>query len=248
MSNVLERGEIFFFYRPRVDAEAADELEDVQRFFFVLEPSQSKRFRRIVVGRKRLPDPETHEREWAFVAEVADDPEQIRDDIEAKTYETKTRGTRTQPAARPAGEGRYSIVDHDGHTHLAYVLELPQEPGEVQRAFGIEKEASYVVAVRNPDAPAPPGVGLAPHRRAAFPKEVLDRFGRRRFVPLIPPSLLDYEGAEIVLIGAARDVSAELGIELDADRERLETADIFRDLRLPPEALPVEPLVEGRWQ
>jgi len=158
------------------------------------------------------------------------------------------RGTRVQPEARPAGEAGYAIVDHDGHTHLAYALELPREPGDVQRELRIEREASYVVAVRNPEAPAPPGAGLTPRERAEFPREFLDRFGGRRFIPLDPPSLLDYEGAEIVLIGAAEDAEAELGIDLDAERERLEDADIFQDLRLRARELPTEPLEQGKWR
>jgi hypothetical protein len=32
--------------------------------------------------------------------------------------------------ARPVGEGKYAIVDHNNHTELAFVLELPKELGE----------------------------------------------------------------------------------------------------------------------
>jgi hypothetical protein len=44
----------------------------LQRLLLVLKPDGARRYRRIIVGRKRLPDPASHEREWAFVAEVAD--------------------------------------------------------------------------------------------------------------------------------------------------------------------------------
>jgi hypothetical protein len=60
------------------------------------------------------------------------------------------------------------------------------------------------------------------------------------------PELLDYEGAELVLIGARKDVEAELGISLDPEHERLEEAAIFRALRVRPGEVPVEPLSEGR--
>src|SRR4051794_39792493 len=129
MSRVVERGDIFFFYRPRMDAREVDELADVQRFFLNLKPDGRRRYRLIVAGQKRLPDPSRHERVWAFVAEVATRPTEVREDLERRTYETTTRGIRVEQEARPAGEGRYAIVDHDGHTHLAYVLELPAEPG-----------------------------------------------------------------------------------------------------------------------
>jgi hypothetical protein len=245
MSTVLETGDLFFFYRPRVDVEAVRSLDDVQRFFLVMKPDGINRFRRIVVGPKRLPDPERHERFWAFVAEVAESPDELRDDIERATYETRTRGMRVQPEARPAGEGRYALVDHERHTHLAYVLELPRVPGAAQSLFGIEHEASYVIAVRNPDAPAPPGAGLDPRQRARYPEELKERFRGRRFVAVEVPRLLDYEGAEIVLIGASEDVGGELGIELDTEDERVAEADIFDRLRITPAELPTEPLERG---
>jgi hypothetical protein len=248
MSTVLERGDVFFFYRPRVDATEVDELEDVQRFFFVLKPDRKRRYREIVVGRKRLPDPAAHEREWAFVARVVDDADEMRGELEAKAYETKTRGVRVEPQARPAGEARYAIVDHDGHTHFAYALELPPEPGEVQRTFRIEREASHVVAARNPDAPAPEGAGLPERERPTLPPELMERFGRRRFAPLDPPELLDYVHVEIVLIGASEHAGDELGIDLDAEQEQVENADVFRKLRLRPDDVPLEPLVRGDWR
>jgi hypothetical protein len=246
VSRVLEQGDVFFFYRPRVGAEEVRSLEDVQRFFLVLSPDGRALFRRLIVGRKRLPDVHEHERAWAFVAEVAEDPEAFRGELERLEYETRTRGSRVQPEARAAGEGRYAIVGHDGHTHLAYVLELPREPGPAQRIFRIEREASYIVAVRNPDAAAPPGTGLPPPRRPAYPDELRARFGDRRFTAVDPPELLDYEGAEVVIIGASVDAHAELGIELEPETQCLDEADVFRALRLRPGALPAEPLEQGR--
>lgn len=245
MSRILERGDLFFFYRPRVGEEEVHDLRDVQRLFLVLNPDGTHRFRRIVVGRKRLPDPRRHERVWAFVAQVADRPEMVRDELERKAYATRTRGTRILPEARPAGEARYAIVDHGGHTHLGYVLELPHQPGDAQDELGILREASLVIAVRNPDAPAPPGAGLAPHRRAQFPPELRERFRGRRWAPVDPPEFLDHEGAELELIGAAIDAERELGIPFDASAGPPESADLFRDLRLAPGDLPVDPLERG---
>jgi hypothetical protein len=245
VSRILEAGDLLFFYRPRVGVERVSSLADVQRFFLVLEPEGTSGFRRLVVGRKRLPDIGAHEREWAFVAEVADRPEALRDEVERRVYETRTAGRRVQPEARAVGEARYAIVDHDGHTHLAYVLELPREPGEAQRTFHIAREASYVVAVGNPDAPAPPGLGLPRERRPDLPPELRARFGTRRFAPLDPPALLDHVGVEIVLIGAADDVADELGIELDAEAERLDRSDLFEKLRLARSGVPAAPLRTG---
>jgi hypothetical protein len=247
-STILERGDVFFFYRPRVEADDVDDLDEVQRFLVILKPDGRGLYRLIVIGRKRLPVTEQHERAWAFVAKVSEDPDELRAELEPAQYETKTRSTRVEPAARAAGEGRYALVAHDGHTHLAYTLELPPTSGAVQRELNIEQAASYIVSAKNPDAPAPPGRGLAQHRKAALPEELRKRFGNRRFVAVEPPDLLDHEGLELVLIGASADIAGELGIELDAERERLETADLLEQLRLQPEQLPTDPTRSGEWR
>jgi hypothetical protein len=247
MVKSLERGHIFFFYRPRVNRETVEGPEDVQRLSLVLLPRRRRVVRRLILGRKRLPEPEAHERFWGFVDEVADRPEDIEDQLDHEQYQTATRGLRTQPAARPAGEGVYGIVRHDDHTHLAYQLELPRRPGEVQRELNIEPEASHIIAVKNPEAPSPPGLGN-PHRQVALPQALRERFAGRRFIAVDPPSLLDVAGIEFVLIGAAKDVDAELGIDLKPEGESLERADIFRQLKLEPEEHPVEPLLKGKWR
>src|SRR5690349_223915 len=89
MTAILERGDVCFFYRPRVDREAPEGAGDVQRFLLVLEPDGQQRYRVIVVGRKHLPDAERHERAWALVAEVGRRSE-LADELGPKTYHTKT--------------------------------------------------------------------------------------------------------------------------------------------------------------
>jgi hypothetical protein len=37
-STILEQGDIFFFYRPKVKSEKVESIEDVRRFFMVLAP------------------------------------------------------------------------------------------------------------------------------------------------------------------------------------------------------------------
>jgi hypothetical protein len=244
VSSELERGDIFFFYRPRVGMDEVRSLADVQRLFLVLHPQGSSHVREIVVGTKRLPDVARHERAWAFVARVSSRAD-FREELERRTYQTKTRGERVQPEARPAGEGRYMIVDHGGHTHLAYALELPSEPGEAQRTLRINGEASYIVAVRNPEAPAPPGMD-PPARAPDLPEWLRSRFGGRRFAQLDTTEWLEHEGVELVLIGAAAAAARELGIELDAEAESVHDADLFETLRLKPEDLPVEPMRSGK--
>ena len=237
MTRVLERGDVFFFFKPRIGATAVRSLDDVARFFFILDRDGMGAERMVIVGRKRLPDLDSHERAWSLVTEVADRPEKLRDRVRSRVYQTKTRGLRVEPAAQPVGEGRYLLADHDGHSHFAYELELPPEPGEVQQMFGVHRDASFVIALRNPDAPAPPGTGLPRSRRAYLPPEVKERFRGRRWLAIDDASLLDYSGVELVLIGARRDAEDELGIELDTEAETVASSELLHELDVRPDVL-----------
>lgn len=47
------------------------------------------------------------------------------------------------------GAGVYEIVDRGGRrTSFAYKLEIPQEPGEVQKELQIRQEASYTLSIK----------------------------------------------------------------------------------------------------
>jgi hypothetical protein len=240
-ADVVERGDIFFLYRPRVNEDDPSGLSDVQRFFMVLRPDRGK-IRLLVVGRKRLPDPGRHERNWGFVAKVAQAPAAIEQDLREETYETKTRGERRQPAARPAGEGRYAVALIDGQMHLAYVLERPEQPAEVQRAFRIAPEASFALSVNNPEADSPPGTGLGERQEADYPERLQREFRGRRF-DREDVRLLDAEGAEFILVGTRTDPEAAYRVDLDAGRH----ADILRELQMAKSRHPIRPLFEGKW-
>lgn len=245
-TEVLEEGDIFFLYRPRVEEEDPSKLGDIQRFFMVLRPRGGKHTRLIAVGRKRLPEVGRHERNWGFVALVTDNERKVERDLREETYETETRGERRQPAARPAGEGVYVISLEDGQMHLSYELELPESPGEVQDALRIRNKASYVLSVKNPERGAPPNVGLAERQKADYPDKLQDIFRGRRFARE-DVRLLDYEGAEILLVGARTDPGRAYGIELEAEEEEPGSADTFRKLHMAKSRHPVKPLLTGQW-
>jgi hypothetical protein len=250
MTKVLEGGDIFFAYRPKIDKQIAKSIDDVQRLYMILHPRGKPLYRLIIIGEKRLPSVNGggDRKTWGFVAKFAERANDVEDELDPERYETKTRGVRQVPAARPAGEGIYAIVSHERHTHLAYVLELPPEPGEVQGALNIVKEGSYIIAIKNPETPAAPGTGLDETRRARFPKNLLERFAARRFIPADPPDFLDYEWAEIILVGARKDIFAELGLELTPENETEATAEIFSDLKMERSLHPLKPLFEGKWE
>lgn len=223
---IIEKGDIFFFYRPRVEQDEAEGLQDIQRFFMVLKPEGGP-FRIAVLGRKRLPDADRHERLWGFIDRVVNGGSEVEAELKEQHYTTKTRGERTLPAARPAGEGVYALIRRGRNLYLTYELELPERPGEVQQELNIERQGAYILAIRNPEKPSPPQAGLPDRDEAHYPKSRQREFRGRRFAGE-DPHLLDYEGAEFVLIGARTDPERAYDLDIRAEHETAENADIFR--------------------
>jgi hypothetical protein len=247
MTKILERGDIFFLYRPKLNAISVHSLGDIQRFYTVLKPDAKNLFRRIIIGRKRLTDIQKHERTWGFVDLVTRSAEQLDEELDPQRYLTKTRGERLEPAGRPAGEGVYLIACHENHTHIAYALELPKTPGEAQQQLNIRKQASIIVTVKNPDADSPPRADLPPSRKPDYSASLKRKFSNKRFVDLDPPDFLNYPGTELILIGASANAASELGIQLHPRRKRKESAATFTELKLEPNLHPTEPLMAGKW-
>jgi hypothetical protein len=229
MANIVERGRIYFFYRPRVQHTQAKGFQDVQRLQMILSSTEQKLYRIVIIGHKQMPNPAEAGRAkfWGYVERVSRDPDPIKQELSGEIYQTKTRGERYQPASRPAGEGLYAFVDHGPHMHFIYELELPKKIGPVQRDLNIEREASYIMAIKDPDI--------------AWPPEDV------RFAAMKDPAALNQEGMEIVLISASSDVSRELGIDMPHDEQDLESSHLFEDLRLHEADHPTEPLIHGVW-
>ncbi|MFW5703727.1 MAG: hypothetical protein ACOCXQ_02745 [Patescibacteria group bacterium] len=246
----LEQGQVYFFYKPKVETEDVSSMNEVQRLYMVLHPYNENRYRLLVLGQKKLPKVEEHQNYWAFVSRVLRDPDKLREDLKPESHKTKTRGVQHRGVARPAGEGVYGIVTHGDHTHLVYDMELPNNEEtnrRVQKAFRIREKGSYVISVKNPEKPANKSVGLSGDKQASYPKKLQERFEDRKFISVNPPDFLNHEYAELVLVGAAGDYTKELGIELNTEEESLNTADVFEDLRISREHYPLEPLFHGTW-
>jgi len=259
-SIILERGQIYFFYSPKVDHQEAHSIDDVSKMFVLLtpksfregEPEPAKQNHRLLVmGRKKLPETQSRERYFGFVARVTPDIEQIvKGYFRKDTYHTDTKGDRVYAGARPAGRGVYAIVAHGTHCHLAYVLELPQHVGDVQKALNITPEGSYIVEVKNPTKPARGNQrGLTPEKAAHYPPALMEEFQNRRYARL-KPDFLDFEGAELMFVGASDNLVEELGkageeLEEDerVDAKKLSDAQLFEELRMGKEDHPPEPLL-----
>jgi Protein of unknown function (DUF2795) len=249
---LIEHGDIFFFYRPKIDTEEVKDIESVQRFYMVTSPENSHLHRIFLIGQKQLPEiiegkSNSEERNWALNILSSSNAEEIRIEFLPAEYQTETRGSRRIGAAVPVGEGKYSIVEHEGHSELAYILELPEVPGPTQREFQIKKEASYIVSVKNPDIQVP-GYSAFLKRKPRYPNSLKEKFGNRRWINIDDPHLLDYENSQLLLIGARKkDVEEELGIAIDEEKESTRTAELFNDLKIRKEQVPLKPLFKGKF-
>ncbi|HZC48952.1 MAG TPA: hypothetical protein VE244_07840, partial [Nitrososphaeraceae archaeon] len=76
---IIEQGDIFFFYRPKVDTEEVKDIKDVQRFYMVTTPEEEKEkekkkndiYRLFLIGQKQLPEivegkSTSEEKNWAL--------------------------------------------------------------------------------------------------------------------------------------------------------------------------------------
>jgi hypothetical protein len=256
---ILEYGDIYFFYRPKKNSEEVKGIEDIRRFFMVTAPEETgekkmgrkkEMYRLIVIGKKSLPEirkteARGSERYWGRVGGIFEDPKELTKELFSDEF-------RKGDTARPVGEGKYAIVKYQNHTELAYILEMPKEPGEAQKELGIEKEASYVISVINPKKPAPQGYPST-DQPASYPEHILNEFeGAENFVSLARNlKYIDYQNSQIMLIGAreGRDaIKNEIGIDINDEQETQQSADIFTKLKVRKDQIPIKPLTEGKLE
>ncbi|MFL6495248.1 MAG: hypothetical protein ACJ703_02335 [Nitrososphaera sp.] len=279
-AEVLEKGDIFFFYRPKtkiVDdgSDGVKSIEDIRRFFMITATAtvavnteteqhqqfdgadsktqkleESLRYRLFVIGKKSLPEIRTtearrSERYWAKVGGIFENPQELTSELLSDEF-------RKGDAARPVGEGKYAIIRHQDHAELAYILEMPEEPGEAQRELGIEKEASYIVSIINPKVPVPAGYPSS-EEPPNYPESILKEFGdNENFISLARDlRFINFQNAQMILVGAkeGRDViQKEFGIDIEEEKETVQSADIFSKLKIEKDRVPTKPLIEGKFE
>jgi len=260
---VLESGDIFFFYRPKIDTEEVHDIDDVQRFYMITckdinndeNKNRNNNYRLFLLGAKKMPEiverkSGSEERNWALNILTTSNPDKIHNELLIPAeYTTKTRGKRRISPAQPAGEGKYLIIRHDGHTELAYILEIPEIPGKTQIEFEIKKEASYIVSVKNPEIFIPGYVAFSKKdKKPDYPKHIKEKFGEKRWINVDDPEILDYENTQLLLIGARkRNVEEELGIEIDEERENKISTEMFKDLKIKKEEIPLQSFLKGKF-
>lgn len=143
-------------------------VSDVARSFFVLRPTsmgavfnesgpmdEGAKCRLMMLPKKKYPT-SPKERDMGFVEKAGVSMKQLQESFLAgETYETETRGERTVPEAKPYAEGVYAITRTKRASHLAYVLTIPGELGQVQEDFGLYSRGSFIMQAKNPKFPGP---------------------------------------------------------------------------------------------
>lgn len=171
-SSILEKGIIYFFFRGRVNVEEPSAVEDIARSYIVLRPlphgaklgdgpiGDARNNRLLALPKKVLPV-SSKDRFMVFVEKSNASMEEIKDDLTSSNYMTKTAGSRHTPAAAPIGEGVYAITTTGRESHIAYILTIPSELGEVQQDVGLKERGSFVTSVKNPQHPGPANTNLS---------------------------------------------------------------------------------------
>jgi hypothetical protein len=85
-------------------------------------------------------------------------------------------------------------------------------------------------------------------RKPRYPKHIKEKFGERRWINVDDPEILDYENTQLLLIGARkRNVEEELGIEINEEKENKNSADIFKELKIKKEEIPLQSFLKGKF-
>ncbi|KAI1653821.1 hypothetical protein F4813DRAFT_382971 [Daldinia decipiens] len=214
-SNILEKGIVYFFIRGRVGIDEPSSIGDIRRSYIILRPlakdaklgegtiDDAGNSRLIAIPKKVLPL-SGKDRWIAFVEKSHTSFETLKDEfISASDYNTKTAGVRHTPAATPVAEGIYAITSTGRESHLAYMVTLPDDLGEVQKEIGLMEKGSFIISTRNPQYEPPKGTALP--RASEYSKELQDRFRALRWIAT-QPKHLDYVDTQVLLIGESSGI------------------------------------------
>jgi len=170
-SCILEKGLIYFFERGRVGIDEPSKPDEIARSYIIMRPiphgsklgegpiGDAGHNRLLALPKKVLPK-SSKDRFMTFVEKANVSLEDLKTNMGASDYTTKTVGTRHSPAMAPLAEGVYAITSTGRESHLAYILTIPSEIGEVQQDIGLQQRGSFVTTVKNPSSSAPANASL----------------------------------------------------------------------------------------
>ena len=166
-----------------------------------------KNARLIAIPKKVLPR-SGKDRFLAFVEKSKASFSELKNDfMSASDYATKTAGTSHSPPVTPLAEGVYAITTTGRDSHLAYMITIPNELGEVQKDVGIKESGSFVLSAKNPKFPGPANASLG--KGPGYPQDIIQEFRDLRWMPL-QPKLLEFVNAQFLLIGESSGVEKAL--------------------------------------
>ncbi|WYZ45001.1 hypothetical protein EsH8_VIII_000317 [Colletotrichum jinshuiense] len=213
-SNILEKGIIYFFFRARVNVDKPEEVDDIARSYIILRPigTDSKlgdgpigdagNTRLLALPKKVLPE-SGKDRFMVFVEKSGVSFADLREQFLSSTDNETKAGTSHSPAATPAGEGVYVITTTGRESHLAYILTLPSDLGEVQNDLGLKQQGSFILSTKNPKFPGPANARLP--EAPDFTQKIKEEFRDLRWMPS-KPEHLDFAHAQILMIGESSGI------------------------------------------
>ncbi|HEX2956478.1 MAG TPA: hypothetical protein VHO70_06595 [Chitinispirillaceae bacterium] len=241
-----EDGHIYFFYRPK--AIEAHSIDDVASLLVVLRPLDSKTFRLISLDTPRLPVEGDNFNMTVGHVEKADAKQHvIVHELAEKSVMVGGVPQVKKAAARPCGEGVYTIVIQENRAHLVYVLELPRVDGRLRDALRIGTEGNLVIGVYNPLFEVTPEEEPATHK-PNLDETLKANLGTDHIIYHHLPQLLNYSHVKLAIFKESSAETNYIQKQLHPLKDTQQTADIFSDLKLQKEKYPVLPLLRGEWQ
>ena len=236
-STILEKGVIYFFFRARVNTDHPHDVNDIARSYMIMRPlpldaklgdgpiGDDNNCRLLALPKKVLPL-SGKDRFMTFVEKVKTNFKDLKESfMSGSDYATQTAGTSHSPPVTPVAEGIYAITSTGRESHLAYILTVPSELGEVQKDLGLRPRGSFVTSVKNPTASAPNNASLP--KGADYPQDILDEFRGLRWKPL-EPKFLDYENTQFLVIGESFDHATEQRPKDDRENNELPEKELER--------------------
>ena len=226
---ILEKGNIYFFYRARVGVDHPKSAAEIARSFIVLRPDadEKKDCRLIALPKKKLPR-SGHDRFMAILLNAHVSYDELHLFLGA---DVEGDGEESNKVSVAFGEGVYALVSTAGgrESHLVYSLTVPSELGQVQHELGLgSKKGCFIVSTKNPEFPMPINAKMV-HGGPEYSDDIKAGFHGRRWAPL-QPQHLEYDSTYLLLIGeshgaekifAEQDVAGELEELADADLDRM---------------------------
>lgn len=239
-----EDGHIYFFYHP-ISTEAHN-VEDVEHISVVLHPFASKYYRLIYLDAPSLPSADDHFNMVNGIIKKVDDKQiVIHNELQERHQMVLGVPQVKQAAARPCGEGVYTILSQDNRAYLVYVIELPRIDGKVKESLHIGSDGVFTIGIYNPYLESE---SLAESPRPHFPENLKAQMKDQRILYDNLPTLLNYENSKLAIFKESEFDIKTLKPRLHPLKDTSRTADIFGDLKLQRENYPIEPLFRGEWK